>query len=76
MDKPNFISLCVAGLASPSDIDDYVERWHSGQAGTGQQLSEFLGMNQEEYSDWVVDPMALEKIISSRTAQSPRSTPN
>lgn len=76
MDNPNFVSLCVAGLASPSEIDEYIERWHSGQEGTGQQLSEFLGMNLQEYSDWVLDPAALAKIISSRTAQSPRSTPN
>lgn len=69
MDKQNFISLCVAGLASPDDIDDYVERWHAGQAGKGQALSEYLGMSQQEYSDWVLDSDALAQIISSRNTR-------
>lgn len=66
MDNPSFMSLCVAGMASPDDIDNYVERWHAGQAGKGQQLSEYLGMSQQDYSDWVRNPDVLVQIISSR----------
>ncbi|GAB3460061.1 hypothetical protein GCM10027321_19060 [Massilia terrae] len=65
MDKRSFISLCVAGLAKPDEIDDYVERWHAGQAGKGQELSEYLGMSQQEYSDWVLNSGALLQIISA-----------
>lgn len=66
MDKQDFISLCVASQAAVGDIDDYVERWHKGQAGKGMQLAEFLGMTAEEYAQWVLDPDQLPRIIHSR----------
>ena len=69
MDNQSFISLCAAGLANPLDIDDYVERWHKGHAGQGRELAEYLGMTPDEYSDWVLAPQALLKIVNARIAR-------
>jgi hypothetical protein len=62
----NFISSCLSGEAFMDEIDDYVERWHSGLAGENQELHEFLGMSWEEYSLWATRPSILESIINSR----------
>ncbi|WP_395402198.1 hypothetical protein ACHMW6_29055 [Pseudoduganella sp. UC29_106] len=66
MTKQDFVSLCIAGLASPAEIDEYVERWHKGQAGAQQQLGDYLGMNLDEYAAWVADPEYLYAIIAAR----------
>ncbi|NOQ34700.1 MAG: hypothetical protein GQ569_02260 [Methylococcaceae bacterium] len=61
----NFIELCLTGDALEDEIDDFVDSWHDGKAGEGQELHEFLGMNWEEYSMWVTKPSILSFILSA-----------
>lgn len=45
------MDLCISGKTQPSDVDDYVSRWHDGHSN--KPLHEFLGMTIEEYCIWV-----------------------
>lgn len=48
-----FIDLYFAGEASPSDIDEWVERWAMSQPGSENlQLHEYLGLTWPEYGLW------------------------
>lgn len=60
----NFIQDCINGDALMSDIDNYIEDWHTGDSII--PLHEFLGMNSEEYSHFVQDESNLAKIIANR----------
>lgn len=44
----NFIEKCVSGTCSVNEIDDYIEYWHNND--TGNTLSEFLGMSDDEFN--------------------------
>ena len=46
----NFMVDCLNRNATASDIDRYVEYWHSHE--TGNSLKEFLGMSDSEYERW------------------------
>ena len=59
-----FIELYLSGKVLPEDIDDYVDKWHANPAG--QEIYEFLGMSEEEYSLWLRDPNALPHIARAR----------
>lgn len=59
-----FIEACLAGEANESEIDNYVERWHTGDSHL--DLHEFLGMTLMEYGAWVESPKALTHIIEHR----------
>jgi hypothetical protein len=64
-DKPtSFMGKCLAGEASPSDIDDFVDQWHEG-SGEGS-LRAFLGFTKEEYALWVEQPQSLDIILFAR----------
>jgi hypothetical protein len=55
------MDLAVAG--KNPDIDDFVEFWHENDVpGT---LAEFLGMDNEEYTQWIRDPECLQEIINN-----------
>ncbi len=62
----SFISSCLSGEAFLDEIDDYIDRWHSGLAGENQELHEFLGMSWDEYSLWATRPDILASILNSR----------
>lgn len=60
----NFIDKCIEGLASPEDIDGYIDEWHGSLHA--ETLHDFLGMTWKEYSRWVQDPEYIHKILESR----------
>jgi hypothetical protein len=60
----NFLDQCLAGKATPDQIDDFIDRWH--EAPGGRELDDFLGMTSEEYSLWLRVPDALPCIIKAR----------
>ena len=66
MYEDNFINLLINGEMQPSDIDKYVDCWHSIE--TYMELHEFLGMSEDEYEMWVADDSYLQEIIKSRIA--------
>lgn len=47
-------------------IDQRVEEWHEGRGGAEQKLREYLGLSQEEYSQWVKSPSNLPEIVAAR----------
>lgn len=53
-----FMDEFLTGNVTADEVDDWVDEWHDG--GTNVPLSEFLGLNQEEYNRWVMKPNALE----------------
>jgi hypothetical protein len=65
----NFISSCVAGIAKPEQIGDWVARWHRGEAGIDQNLADYLGLSQDEYAHWVADANALPAIVAAHAAR-------
>ncbi len=62
--KKTFIELCLEGRADLSDIDDYIEAWHTTKGDAS--LHQFLGMTDSEYSLWVEKPDSLRFILLSR----------
>lgn len=61
----NFVEDVLLGRANVEDIDAYVEYWHTRDEVT-KELSEFLGMTDEEYGVWCAAPSHIRKIIESR----------
>ena len=61
-----FLDACVAGRATPDQIDDWVERWHGLGARDRRTLAEYLGMSGDEYARWVERPVALDSILRAR----------
>ncbi|MDE6021605.1 MAG: hypothetical protein K2H01_11495 [Ruminococcus sp.] len=51
MRNKSFIADCLSGDATLSEIDDYVEYWHTHE--TGNSLQEFLGLTDFEYEQYV-----------------------
>ncbi len=62
--KKTFIDLCLEGRADLSDIDEYVEAWHTTDEDV--RLHQFLGMTIGEYSLWVEKPQVLRSILFSK----------
>jgi hypothetical protein len=60
--QATFIDLCLNGEALPTDIEEFIGRWHEGE-GESKELHEYLGMNWDEYALWVEKPAALSYII-------------
>ena len=58
-----FLDLVLTGDARQDDIDDFVDRWHDGDASCS--LAEFLGMSDDEYALWVEKPAALRLILQA-----------
>jgi len=63
--QETFVEQCLTGRAVVSDIDDFVDQWHSGH-GAGS-LRTYLGFNEEEYALWVELPRSLSIILLART---------
>jgi hypothetical protein len=63
----DFITLCAEGRVMMDEIDDFVDRWHQGDAG--ESLREYLGMNKLEYNLWVADPNVLAYIVSAHRSR-------
>ena len=59
-----FVDLCLEGSVAPSEIDDFVDRWHEGDSRVS--IETFLGFTQEEYACWVEEPWTLRSILFSR----------
>ena len=61
--KLNFIELCVRGKVLMEEIDDFVDEWHEGNFN--QDLHEFLGMDEDEYTLWMRDASVLPFIVTA-----------
>lgn len=66
----SFIDDLIAGDALLTDIDDYVERWHSAygsRPAAAEPLHEFLGMSWPEYQTITEKPYFLRFVAEART---------
>ena len=61
MTPSNFIAMCRSGEAMQDDIDEFVGRWHDGDAK--MPIYEYLGMTRDEYFAWVRNPYVLLDIV-------------
>ena len=59
-----FIERCLAGEASPHDINDAIDVWHEN-AGD-QDLHEFLGLTAVEFQCFANDARSLDAILTER----------
>jgi len=71
MSEPTFLELVLEGRALLTDIDDYVEKWHSSDAP--EPLHEFLGMTWDEYRLWTERPDSRRLIVAARYHDEPLS---
>lgn len=60
----SFIQKCLRGEALVTDIDDYIDIWHTNDEQVS--LHKFLGMTTREYEFWLHDPTMINFIISLR----------
>ena len=72
-DDLTFVELCLKGEASADEVDDFVDRWHEGDADV--PLHEFLGLTRDEYARWVEAPDSLTLTLSARAARTTDKSP-
>jgi hypothetical protein len=65
MSEQTFVDAVLAGLASPDQVDDWIERWHTTDTGD-IELHDFLGLNETEMESWLQSGETLEQIIARR----------
>lgn len=65
MNEQTFIDSCLAGTATPDQIDVWIERWHAGEIGRTVELREIIGMTCREYAAWLKDT-SVEEIVAER----------
>ena len=58
-----FIEAALSGNALLDDIDDWVERWHSGDQK--KTLDQYLGFTESEGAMWASNPASLRLIIAA-----------
>lgn len=64
-----FIDACLFNRAAVSDVDDWVDRWHDSAGspdGHPVSLEDYLGLTEEEYSQWMLDSSILRNVVVSR----------
>jgi hypothetical protein len=59
-----FVDQYLNGEVLAEDIDDFIDIWHENPAG--EEIYEFLGMSQKEYSLWARDPDTPPEIARAR----------
>jgi hypothetical protein len=65
-----FVGACLKGEAILADIDDWVDRWHDTDFGSGAPtLDEFLGFTSDEGKLWVEKPPVLGAIVAAHKAR-------
>ncbi len=64
-----FIELATQGEVLLEEIDDFVDDWH--ESGKAVPLATFLGMTDEEYALWAVEPDMLPFIVRARHNNEP-----
>ncbi len=64
--KDTFVQRCIDGRAAISELDDYIEYWHTHDTEVG--LSDFLGLTRAECEQWAKrnDTEFLKHVIATR----------
>ncbi len=61
-----FVEDWKNGIAQTDQIDDYIDRWHTGNSGL--PLATYLGLSREQYVQWLKDPEQLQQILQETLA--------
>jgi hypothetical protein len=70
---PTFFDLYGRGTVAADRIDDFVSEWHASDDAGQRSFAEFLGLTDEEYDVWLMDPDTLPQILLARqTGRTPR----
>lgn len=73
MSKPmSFLDACLRGLTHLDEVDDWIDRWHDREDPAGDEdlaLQEYLGLTEDEYSDWVIHPNVLRDLLLKRECE-------
>jgi hypothetical protein len=64
-----FLEEFKDGLVDAESIHDRIDEWHESTSTQEVPLPEYLGMTEQQYSDWLRDPATLESW--SRGGKSP-----
>ena len=60
----SFVQRYLDGTAKLSDIDDWIDQWHS-DSSCAMDLHEYLGLTKQEYIDWLAHPDELDRILAT-----------
>lgn len=63
----SFVDAVLAGRATADQVDNWVDRWHTSDAG-GVELHDFLGLDESEMENWLNETHTLDEIIGRRRA--------
>lgn len=63
-----FFALYQRAEISADAIDDFIEAWHDAGDEEDRPLTEYLGMTEDEYALWVMDPRTLPLVRAVRAA--------
>lgn len=56
-----FIEEYRKGLVTAESIHDRIDEWHRSEQDN-VSLLEYLGMTEQQYSDWLRDPASLKAL--------------
>src|SRR5277367_3206374 len=65
-EAPTFFDLYRRGDIPAERIGDFVADWHASDHAEQRSLAAFLGLTDEEYDIWLMDPDTLPQILSAR----------
>jgi hypothetical protein len=63
-----FFDLYSRGEVTAEQIGDFTSQWHTAPDGEQRSLAAWLGMTQEEYDVFLMDPATLPLILAARRA--------
>lgn len=66
----NFVEMVKKGLCSIDEIDNYIDKWHDEYTGN-LELYEFLGMTENEYEQWLINPSSLKTMFVKNHSKEP-----
>lgn len=59
-----FLQLCIEGVKTADDFDDFVDEWHTGESKI--PLHDYLGLTWKEYSEVVLNSDRMRDLIKSK----------
>jgi len=69
--EPTFFELFSRGGLTADRIGEFVSQWHTSDASEKRSLAAFLGMTEDEYGVWLIDPKVLPQILIARRTGRP-----
>jgi hypothetical protein len=66
----NYVQDVLSGDALWTEIEDYIEHWHSSESSE-TSIADFLGMTRGEYDLYVEQPASLRFILAAHELDEP-----